>query len=70
MRPLLGLPLPLTVATHEAAVRLAARDGTAFYDTLLVASALEANCDTLLTEDMQDGRVVEARLTIRNPFRG
>jgi predicted nucleic acid-binding protein len=29
---------------------------------------MEAGCDTLLTEDMQDGRVFGG-LTIRNPFR-
>lgn len=61
-------PTPLTLATHEAARRLAARYGFAFYDALIVASALEAGCATLLTEDMQDGLLVETRLTIRNPF--
>ncbi len=69
VRALCGPPAPLSVATHETAVRLAARDGFAFYDALIVASALEANCCTLLTEDMQHGRVIEARLTLRNPFR-
>ena len=64
-----GPPLPLTLATHEAALRLAARDGFAFYDALIVAAALGAGCGVLLTEDMQHGRTVEGRLTIRNPFR-
>ena len=64
-----GPPVPLTLATHEMALRLATRDGFAFYDALIVAAALEAGCGTLLTEDMQDGRTVEGRLTIRNPFR-
>jgi len=62
-------PVPLTVATHEAALLLAARLGFSFYDSLIVASALEAGCTTLLSEDMQDSRVVDGRLTIRNPFR-
>lgn len=69
IRTLCSPPVPLTLATHEAAIGLAIRDGIAFYDALIVASALEAGCDELLTEDMQDGRVIEARLTIRNPFR-
>lgn len=47
---------------------LAARYGFAFYDAVIVASALEAGCTTLMSEDMQDGLVVEARLTVRNPF--
>jgi predicted nucleic acid-binding protein len=38
-----------------------------FYDALIVASAIEAGCDTLYSEDMQDGRTIGA-LTIRNPF--
>ncbi|MBN9561726.1 MAG: PIN domain-containing protein [Alphaproteobacteria bacterium] len=61
-------PLPLTVATHDAALVIAERDGVAFYDALIVASALEAGCSTLFTEDMQDGRRIAGRLTIRNPF--
>jgi predicted nucleic acid-binding protein len=61
-------PLPIGVATHEAALGIAARHGLAFYDCLIIASALEAGCDTLLSEDMQDGRVIERNLTIRNPF--
>lgn len=60
---------PPDVATHNEAVNLATRDGIAFYDALIVASALGAGCDVLLTEDMQDGRVIEGRLTICNPFR-
>lgn len=69
VRALCPPPRPLTLATHEAAVALASRHGLAFYDALIVASALEAGCATLLSEDMQDGRVIEGRLTIRDPFR-
>ena len=61
-------PLPLSVATHEAALAIAERDGVAFYDALIIASALEAGCSMLFTEDMQDGRLIGGRLTIRNPF--
>ena len=69
LRALCAPPLALTVATHEAALGLAQRHRFAFYDALIVASALEAGCATLLTEDMQNGLVIEARLTLRNPFR-
>lgn len=61
-------PLPLTIATHAAARRIAEGTGYAFYDALIVASALEAKCTTLFSEDLQDGRMIEGRLTIRNPF--
>ena len=38
-----------------------------FYDALIVASAIAAGCDTLLTEDLQAGRRI-AGMTIVNPF--
>jgi len=69
LRALCQEPRALTLATHQAALALAARHGFSFYDALIVAAALEAGCTTLLTEDMQDGLVVEGRLTLRNPFR-
>ncbi|MGA3400485.1 MAG: PIN domain-containing protein [Acetobacteraceae bacterium] len=61
-------PLPITAALHEAAVGVAARTGYQFYDALIIASALDAGCTTLFSEDLQDGQVIEGRLTIRNPF--
>jgi predicted nucleic acid-binding protein len=62
-------PVSLSPATHWSALTVAERDGLSFYDALIVASALEAGCTTLLSEDMQDGRVIDGRLTIRNPFK-
>ena len=58
---------PISVETHVAAVDLARRHGLSFYDALIVASALEAKCDTLLTEDLQTGRKIQG-LTIVNPL--
>jgi len=40
-----------------------------FWDSILVGSALFAKCDTLVSEDMQDGLIVEETLTIVNPFK-
>ena len=39
-----------------------------FYDCLIIAAALRAGCNTLLSEDMQHGQVIEGTLTITNPF--
>lgn len=61
-------PVPLTVVTHQAAVTIAARYDYQFYDALIVAAALQTECDLLYTEDMHDGHVIDRRLTIRNPF--
>lgn len=60
---------PITVEIHETGLTLAERYGLSIYDAMIAASALHANCDTLWSEDMQDGMVVDDRLRIRNPFR-
>jgi predicted nucleic acid-binding protein len=62
-------PLPTTLDTHQTALAIAEKYGYGIYDALIVASALEARCSILYSEDMQDGQVVERKLTIRNPFR-
>lgn len=61
--------VPLTADTHDQALRLRERYGYAFYDALIVSAALEAGCDTLYSEDLQDGQVVDGVLTIVDPFR-
>ncbi len=58
---------PLTVATHERALALAQRHGFPIYDATIAASALEAGCRTLYSEDFQHGQVLDG-MTIRNPF--
>lgn len=68
-RDLLDDVRPLTLATHEAALALARREGFDIYDALIVAAALEAGCDTLYSEDLQTGRRFGA-LTIVDPFAG
>ena len=60
---------PLTIETHEAGLRLAEKYGFSIYDALIVASALQAGCDTLWSEDMQHGMVIEKGLRIVDPFR-
>jgi len=59
---------PITVDVQDHAVRLAARYDLRIYDANILASALAADCDTLYSEDMHAGLLVESRLTIVNPF--
>ncbi|WP_407116325.1 hypothetical protein [Bradyrhizobium sp. LMG 9283] len=61
--------MPLTADTHAAALTLARDHNFAFYDALIVATAIEAGCDSLHSEDLQHGRSI-AGLTIINPFVG
>jgi len=40
-----------------------------YWDSLIVAAALFADCKFLYSEDMRDGLQVDNTLTIQNPFR-
>jgi len=50
------------------ALRIHAKYGYSYYDSLMIASALERDCNYLLSEDMADGQVIEGTLTIKNIF--
>jgi predicted nucleic acid-binding protein len=60
---------PLTLEIHEIGLELAERYGFSMYDAMIAASALHAGCDTLWSENMQHGMVVDEGLRIVNPFR-
>ena len=60
---------PVTIDVHETGLALAERHGLSIYDAMIAASALHADCDTLWSEDMQHGSVLDNRLRIVNPFR-
>jgi predicted nucleic acid-binding protein len=68
IRVLCPSPVPVTVETHEAGLRIAAQYRFDIYDALITAAALEAGCTTLYSENLQDGQIIDGRLTIRNPF--
>lgn len=58
----------VTLDTHRRALMIAERYQTSWWDALIVAAALEAECDTLYSEDMHAGLVIDDRLRIVNPF--
>ena len=60
--------VPLTEATHELAVQICKRYQLSFYDAHICAAALVTGSTVLLSEDMQDGMVVDG-LVVKNPFR-
>ena len=39
-----------------------------YWDALIVAAALLSGCDTLYTEDLEQGRTFDGQLTVVNPF--
>ncbi len=56
-----------TVALYLRALDVQERSGYSFYDSLIVAAALEAGCRTLYSQDLQHGREFDA-LTVKDPF--
>jgi predicted nucleic acid-binding protein len=60
-------PSALTYETYLQAQRISERYGFSIWDGLIIASALDAGCTTLYTEDLQHGQVVEG-VQIENPF--
>jgi predicted nucleic acid-binding protein len=59
--------VPFTRETHQFAFRLARAHMLQWFDAVVLASALEAGCDTLYTEDFQGGRKF-GKLKIVNPY--
>ena len=68
IRLLCPSPVPITIDTHETALRISEEYGFGIYDALIAAAALEAKCVTLYSEDFQEGQIIDNQLTIRNPF--
>jgi predicted nucleic acid-binding protein len=64
-RPLLAVHS--SPALFSEALRLGSKFRLAWYDSLIVAAAIEAQCDTLYTEDLQHGQRIES-VTVTNPF--
>lgn len=57
-----------SVITIAHATRLAERYGFSWFDSLIVAAALECGCDTLYSEDLQHRQLLGNTLRVVNPF--
>jgi predicted nucleic acid-binding protein len=60
---------PVTVEVHETGLSLAQRYGLSTYDAMIAAAGLLADAETLWSEDMQHGMLLDGRLRIVDPFR-
>lgn len=65
LRPLLAIHS--SPALYSEALHLTARYHLAWYDALIVAAAIEADCSILYSEDLQHGQHF-GNLRIENPF--
>jgi predicted nucleic acid-binding protein len=59
---------PLEQSTLDLAKILIDRYDFQIFDSIVIASALEANCNILYSEDMQHNMIVQQQLKIINPF--
>lgn len=59
--------VPLAEGTHALALEIAQETGYSIWDASILAASIEASCDELVSEDVQDGREVRGTI-IRNPF--
>jgi predicted nucleic acid-binding protein len=64
-RPLLAVHS--SPALYVEAMRITGKHRIRWYDSLIVAAALEGHCETLYTEDLQHGARIDG-LRIENPF--
>jgi predicted nucleic acid-binding protein len=58
----------MDAAMVKEAIALGERYQLSHWDSLIVDAALRANCDTLYSEDMQHGQLIDGRFTVINPF--
>lgn len=58
----------VTLTTLNRALDIVERYGFSYYDSLIIAAALQADCTTLYSEDMQHSQAIDNRLIIINPF--
>lgn len=56
------------IALYRRGLDVQARYGFSFYDSLIIAAALESGCTRLYSEDLQHGQQIEGMI-IENPFK-
>jgi len=61
--------LPIHRDTINKALALKDRYKYSYFDSLMLASALEGNCQIIFTEDMSNGQIISDSLKIVNPFK-
>jgi predicted nucleic acid-binding protein len=58
----------INLHTIQKALNIFTKYNYSYWDSLIIASAIENGCSILYTEDMQTGQVLEGKLKIVNPF--
>ncbi len=61
--------ITVQIETIELALKIAEKYRYSYYDSAIIAAALESSCTLLYSEDMQHNQIIEGQLKIVNPFR-
>jgi len=61
-------PISPTIDLLQRAWQIQDGYSASWWDAMIIAAALLSRCSTLLSEDLQDGLVVDQTLTVLNPF--
>lgn len=60
---------PINEATVNLAIKLSIKYKYSYYDSLIIATALESGCKTLYSEDLHHTQIIDKTLTIINPLK-
>jgi len=60
--------ITVQIETIELALKIAEKYRYSYYDSAIIAAALESSCTLLYSEDMQHNQIIEGQLKIINPF--
>ena len=58
----------LNIQTLDQTIKITTQYGFSFWDSMMIAAALDNHCSILYTEDMNNNQLIETRLRIINPF--
>jgi len=58
-----------SLTTQIKAINIKEKYKLQYYDSLILATALENGCNILYSEDMQQNQIIENQLKILNPFK-
>ena len=60
--------MPIALGTIKQCIIIKEKYGYSWWDSMVLTSALEHDCEILYSEDMQSNQIIEDRLRIVNPF--
>ena len=59
---------PITLSAQIKALRIKEKYSLQYYDSLIIATAIENKCTKLYSEDLQNKQLIDNQLLILNPF--